>query len=127
MWRFIWNWCRKPCPAAPTLIAVPAKAGIHPGGDGVPDNWIPAFAGTAAFLLAAQNRADRDVDFARLDLGAVAEAQARDLDEAALGVDAQPLGAGRDDLAELLAAYGAERRRHDLLGVEQIKLLLLRL
>src|ERR1700674_3959232 len=72
--------------------------------------------------LPAQDRPGRDVEFGGFDLGAVAEAHARHLDEPALGVDAQPFGAGRDDLAELLAAHRAKSRRHDLFRVEQIEL-----
>src|SRR5215212_324380 len=54
---------------------------------------------------------------------AVAEAQPRAFDKPALRQDAQPLGTGRDDLADLLAAHRAEGWRHDLFRVEQIQFL----
>src|SRR5579862_6769520 len=71
--------------------------------------------------LSAEDRAERDVDFARFDLGAVAEAHARDLDKAALSVEPQAVGAGRDDFSQFLAAHRAKGRRHDLLRVEQVE------
>src|SRR5919205_1723492 len=72
--------------------------------------------------LRAQDRADRQVDFGGFDLGAVAEAQARAFDKAALRVNANALGAGRDNLAEFFAAHRAKGRRHDLLRVEEVEL-----
>src|ERR1051326_8838896 len=74
--------------------------------------------------LRAQDRADRQVDLGGFDLGAVAEAQARAFDKAALRVNANALGAGRDNLAQFFAAHRAKGRRHNLLRVEEIELLL---
>src|SRR5436305_9559131 len=74
--------------------------------------------------LCPQYRADRQVYLGGFDLGAIAEAQARALDKAALRVNTDPVGAGRDDLAQFLAAHRAKGRRHDLLRVKQIELLL---
>src|SRR5204862_3423322 len=74
--------------------------------------------------LCPQYRADRQVNFGGFDLGAVAEAQARAFDKAALRVYTDAFGAGRDDLAQFLAAHRAKGRRHDLLRVKEIELLL---
>jgi len=42
--------------APPKEPAVPAKAGTHGSGDGMVDEWVPAFAGTAdLFQVMEQN------------------------------------------------------------------------
>src|SRR3954466_4364793 len=71
----------------------------------------------------SQDRSRGDPSLIPRDLLAVAALAAQYFDEAAGAVHGHTLGAGLDDLSDLLAAYRAERRGGDLPRVEDLQLL----